>query len=115
LRQILTDRLYGRFVFLWGWGQIVTPLVIHTEGGPQKSNCADLAGVLRVIQSIPSKKAEPFKMWMAQVAAEGGGVARTARMELEAKTGKGVISPENARAVLDGRMNPELPFDEEEG
>jgi len=55
-----------------------------------------------------------LKKMRKTLAAEGGGVARTARMELEAKTGKGVISPENARAVLDGRKNPELSFDEEE-
>ncbi len=53
-----------------GWGQIVHPLSIQTEGGPQKENCASLEGMFRIIQSIPSKKAEPFKEWMAQVAAE---------------------------------------------
>ena len=51
-----------------GWGQIVTPLSIQTAGGPQKMNCSDLTGIFRLIQSIPSKKAEPFKLWMAQVA-----------------------------------------------
>ena len=30
--------------------------------------CANLEGMFRIIQSIPSKKAEPFKRWMAQVA-----------------------------------------------
>ncbi len=53
-----------------GWGQIVTPLSIETNGGPQKMNCASSEGVLRIIQSIPSPKAEPFKLWMAQVAAQ---------------------------------------------
>lgn len=53
-----------------GWGQIVHPLTIQTAGGPQKENCASLEGILRIIQSIPSKKAEPFKVWMASVAAE---------------------------------------------
>ena len=53
-----------------GWGQIVHPLSIQTEGGPQKENCASLEGMFRIIQSIPSKKAEPFKEWMAQVATE---------------------------------------------
>lgn len=53
-----------------GWGQIVHPLTIQTPGGPQKENCADLEGIFRIIQSIPSKKAEPFKRWMAEVAAE---------------------------------------------
>lgn len=53
-----------------GWGQIVHPLVVRTPGGPQKENFADLEGMFRIIQSIPSKKAEPFKRWLAQVGAE---------------------------------------------
>ena len=53
-----------------GWGQIVTPLYIQTEGGRQKSNCATAEGIFRIIQSIPSSKAEPFKQWMAQVASQ---------------------------------------------
>ena len=36
-----------------GWGQIATPLVIQTDGGPQKLNCADTEGIFRIIQSIP--------------------------------------------------------------
>lgn len=53
-----------------GWVQIVTPLSIPTAGGKQRVNCAKMEGVFRIIQSIPSPKAEPFKIWMAQVAAE---------------------------------------------
>ena len=53
-----------------GWGQIVTPLSIQTPGGKQKVNFADTEAIFRIIQSIPSPKAEPFKQWMAQVAAE---------------------------------------------
>ena len=53
-----------------GWGQIVTPLSIQTAGGKQKVNCATAKGIFRIIQSIPSQKAEPFKLWIAQVAAE---------------------------------------------
>ena len=53
-----------------GWGQIVTPLSIPTEGGPQKMNCANTEGVFRIIQSIPSPKAEPFKRWLAKVGYE---------------------------------------------
>ena len=51
-----------------GWGQIVTPLSLQTAGGKQRVNCASLEGVFRIIQSIPSPKAEPFKLWMARVA-----------------------------------------------
>lgn len=53
-----------------GWVQIVTPLSIPTAGGKQRVNCAKIEGIFRIIQSIPSPKAEPFKVWMAQVAAE---------------------------------------------
>ena len=53
-----------------GWVQIVPLLPVMTEGGPQKMRCANMAGMFRIIQSVSSKKAEPFKVWMAQVAAE---------------------------------------------
>lgn len=53
-----------------GWGQIVTPLSIQTAGGKQRVNCADQAGMFRLIQSIPSPKAEPIKRWIAQVASD---------------------------------------------
>jgi DNA-damage-inducible protein D len=53
-----------------GWGQIVTPLEVQTEGGPQKVNCANTEGIFRIIQSIPSPKAEPFKRWLAKVGYE---------------------------------------------
>lgn len=53
-----------------GWGQIVTPLSIQTAGGKQRVNCATQQGIFRIIQSVPSKKAEPFKQWMAQVASQ---------------------------------------------
>ena len=50
-----------------GWGQIVTPLSIDTEGGKQRMNCINRQHLLRLIMSIPSPKAEPFKLWLAQV------------------------------------------------
>lgn len=53
-----------------GWGQIATPLSIETSGGIQKMNCANTEGIFRIIQSIPSKKAEPFKRWLAKVGYE---------------------------------------------
>jgi prophage antirepressor-like protein len=49
-----------------GWGQIATPLSIQTTGGPQNLNCANTEGLFRLIQSIPSPKAEPFKRWPSQ-------------------------------------------------
>ncbi len=53
-----------------GWGQFVTPLSVDTVGGKQKLNCASAKGLLRIIQSIPSPKAEPFKLWLAQVGSD---------------------------------------------
>lgn len=53
-----------------GWGQIATPLRVETEGGVQRANCANTEGLFRIIQSIPSPKAEPFKRWLAQVGYE---------------------------------------------
>jgi hypothetical protein len=53
-----------------GWGQFVTPLSVETIGGKQKLNCASAKGLLRIIQSIPSPKAEPFKLWLAQVGSD---------------------------------------------
>jgi prophage antirepressor-like protein len=53
-----------------GWGQFVTPLSVDTVGGKQKLNCANAKGLLRIIQSIPSPKAEPFKLWLAQVGSD---------------------------------------------
>jgi hypothetical protein len=53
-----------------GWGQLVTPLRLETEGGIQRANCANTEGIFRIIQSIPSPKAEPFKRWLAQVGYE---------------------------------------------
>lgn len=52
------------------WGQLVTPIPVQTPGGRQKTNFANARGIFRIIQSISSKKAEPFKQWLAQVGAE---------------------------------------------
>jgi len=53
-----------------GWVQFVPTLSIETAGGKQKMSCADVKGIFRIIQSIPSPKAEPFKRWLAQVGSE---------------------------------------------
>jgi DNA-damage-inducible protein D len=53
-----------------GWGQIATPLPVRTSGGEQKLNCANTEGIFRIIQSVPSPKAEPFKRWLAKVGYE---------------------------------------------
>ena len=53
-----------------GWVQIEHPLLIDTAGGKQKMRCANTEGIFRIIQSIPSPKAEPFKKWLAKVGYE---------------------------------------------
>lgn len=53
-----------------GWGQIAHTLDVGTKGGIQSMNCANTEGVFRIIQSIPSPKAEPFKRWLAKVGYE---------------------------------------------
>ncbi len=53
-----------------GYGQFVHILLIQTTGGLQKMNCANTEGLFRIIQSIPSPKAEPFKRWLAKVGYE---------------------------------------------
>ena len=53
-----------------GWVQIVHTLAIETGGGNQKMLCANTEGIFRIIQSIPSPKAEPFKRWLARVGYE---------------------------------------------
>ena len=40
------------------------------DGKERETDCADAEGLLRIIQSIPSPKAEPFKRWLAQVGYE---------------------------------------------
>ncbi len=53
-----------------GWVQFVHTLPIETIGGKQQMNCVNTEGAFRLIQSIPSPKAEPFKLWLAQVGYE---------------------------------------------
>ena len=51
-------------------GTICTLVPLVSEDGMKhKEMTADTDGIFRLIQSIPSPKAEPFKQWMAQVAA----------------------------------------------
>ena len=55
-----------------GGVQNVPPLgfEFETTGGSQMIQCWNTQGIFRLIQSIPSKKAEPFKQWLAKVGYE---------------------------------------------
>ena len=53
------------------WGTICTPVqMLAADGKQRKVQAANTEGILRIIQSIPSPKAEPFKRWLAQVGRE---------------------------------------------
>ena len=111
-------------------------LKLMAEDGKQRlTDVADTEQLFRIIQSIPSPKAEPFKQWMAHVASEridqlqdpelsitksknpqtlednmkcaadGGEVARVAREQLEAKTGRNVVSPLSAKRFFEGQKD----------
>lgn len=88
-----------------------------TDGKRRATDVADTQQLLRIIQSIPSPKAEPFKLWLAeatttqlskqrqpstfqenlQTAREGGEVAGSARKDIEARSGGvPVITSQNA-------------------
>jgi hypothetical protein len=49
---------------------IVQLKLISSDGKKHTTDCADTEGILRIIQSIPSPNAEPFKQWLAKVGYE---------------------------------------------
>ena len=53
------------------WGTICTPVqMLAADGKQRKVQAANTEGILRIIQSIPSPKAEPFRLWLAGVGRE---------------------------------------------
>lgn len=53
------------------WGTICTPVeMFGKDGKKRKVQAMSTSGILRLIQSIPSPKAEPFKVWLAEVGSE---------------------------------------------
>jgi DNA-damage-inducible protein D len=53
------------------WGTLCTPLeILAPDGKIRETICANTEGIFRIIQSIPSPKAEPFKRWLAKVGYE---------------------------------------------
>jgi DNA-damage-inducible protein D len=53
------------------WGTICTLVEMEAaEGKIRKIQASEAKGLLRIIQSIPSPKAEPFKLWLAQVGSD---------------------------------------------
>lgn len=79
--EVLTDsadvkqyvkRMLSRDEYLKSnWGTICTLVEMQAaDGKRRKVQAADVKGLLRIIQSIPSPKAEPFKLWLAQVGSD---------------------------------------------
>lgn len=79
--QVLTDsndvkqyikRMRSRDAELdFRWGTICTPTRMKAADGKNyKTQAATLEGIFRIIQSIPSKKAEPLKQWLAEVGSQ---------------------------------------------
>ncbi len=52
------------------WDEIVRTIPLETSGGVKDTNFINIEGIFRVMQSVPSKKAEPFKKWLAKVGFE---------------------------------------------
>ena len=44
--------------------------LVSSDGKKYETDCADTEGIFRIIQSVPSPKAEPFKRWLAKVGYE---------------------------------------------
>ncbi|MBU3916163.1 Bro-N domain-containing protein [bacterium] len=86
------------------WGTICTPLVLKApDGKMRKTNCANTEGIFRIIQSIPSPKAEPFKKWLAKVGYER--VQEIEDPELAAKRTKAIYSAKGySDAWIEKRM-----------
>ncbi len=53
------------------WGTICTLIqMTGADGKKRRTSASDAQGIFRIVQSIPSPKAEPFKQWMAMVASQ---------------------------------------------
>ena len=86
-----------------GWVQIVHTLDVMTKGGRQKMVCADLGGIFRIIQSIPSPKAEPFKLWLAKIGKER--IEEIKDPELAMKRAKAIFEKKGyPKSWIDKRM-----------
>ena len=60
----IKDREFKKIQLSPIWLQLKLP---SSDGKFYKTDCANTQSIFRIIQSIPSKKAEPFKQWLAKV------------------------------------------------
>ena len=71
VKQYIKKILSRDLVLNSNWGTICTLVEMEAaDGKKRKVQAANTKGLFRLIQSIPSPKAEPFKLWLAQVGAE---------------------------------------------
>ncbi|MBU0660811.1 Bro-N domain-containing protein [Patescibacteria group bacterium] len=66
--------------------------MLSSDGKKYLTDVATTEQLFRLIQSVPSPKAEPFKLWLAKV----GETAGKAREDIEKKIGESVVSSDNA-------------------
>jgi DNA-damage-inducible protein D len=71
IKQYIKKMLSRDNILSSNWGTICTLVeMIAADGKKRKVQASDAKGLLRIIQSIPSQKAEPFKLWLAQVGSD---------------------------------------------
>ncbi len=71
VKQYLKKMLSRDELLKLNWGTICTLVEMQAaDGKRRKVQASDTKGLLRIIQSIPSPKAEPFKLWLAQVGSD---------------------------------------------
>ncbi|MFZ4631759.1 MAG: Bro-N domain-containing protein [Patescibacteria group bacterium] len=63
----IKTREFTNFQLSPNWGQLK---LLSSDGKSRETDCANTEGIFRIIQSIPSPKAEPFKRWLAKVGYE---------------------------------------------
>ena len=78
------------------------------DGKMRMTDVADTEQLLRIIQSIPSPKAEPFTE-SAGIAERGGKAARGARKVIEKELGHSIVSSKNAKSLTKGEKAISLP------
>ena len=71
VKQYIKRTLSRDDVLKNNWGTICTLVEMKAaDGKKRKVQASDAKGLLRIIQSLPSPKAEPFKQWLAQVGSD---------------------------------------------
>ncbi|MBR3647041.1 MAG: Bro-N domain-containing protein [Paludibacteraceae bacterium] len=86
--------------------------MVTSTGKKRLTLAADIEGIFRLVQSIPSKKAEPLKRWLAEV----GSTRIDQMIDPERELGYSVVSPLKASdyiTPIENTDNPSLPFEQE--